>query len=57
MDLVKDIEQNFERYDFGLKTYAMEIGLILEKSQEFQVSKEFQRKFCREFEQTNVQDI
>jgi len=35
VDLMKDVEQNYDRYDFGLKTYIMEIGLILEKNQEF----------------------
>lgn len=31
VDLMKDIDQNFDHYDFSLKTYVMEIGLILEK--------------------------
>lgn len=35
----------------------MEIGLMLEKDQEFQLNKEFVKKFCREFEQTNLHDV
>lgn len=57
LELVNDMSANFEKYDFGIKTYAFEVSLLLQKDGEIQINKEFEKKYCREFEQTDIQSI
>ena len=50
LELVEDITENWQMFDFGIKVYVFEVCILLEKDQEIQISKDFERLFCREFE-------
>lgn len=57
LELKQDIAENWGVYDFGIKVYVYEVCLLLEEDQEIQIDKNFEKQFCREFEQTDLAEI